>query len=240
MSHKGNDLARSYLWNAARVAIRCNPAVRALYRRLRAKGKRGDVALGHCMRKLLHLVFAVWKTNQPFDEGHFPWEASSDMPMSPPIPNDVAPAALSSNDKAVGHKREIPAEKVVTTAHSKVEPLAPSVNPVSATRPAIDYAFLRRQLSLEQVLRHLGLFQQLRGRGPQRRGPCPVHGQAGDSGRTFSVHLGNNIFQCFQPECAAHGNVLDLWAAIHHLPLYEAAQHLADTFQLPGTEKRNP
>ena len=51
-----------------------NPAIRALYRRLKAKGKRGDVALGHCMRKLLHLVFAVWKTDRPFDTEHFPWE----------------------------------------------------------------------------------------------------------------------------------------------------------------------
>jgi transposase len=73
MSPKGNDLARAYLWNAARTAIRCNPAVRALYRRLKAKGKRGDVALGHCMRKLLQLIFAVWKSNRPFDANHFPW-----------------------------------------------------------------------------------------------------------------------------------------------------------------------
>jgi hypothetical protein len=82
MSHKGNDLVRAYLWNAARVGIRHNPAVRALYRRLKAKGKRGDVAIGQCMRKLLHLVFAVWKTNRPFDEKHFPWEPG-DTAVSP-------------------------------------------------------------------------------------------------------------------------------------------------------------
>ncbi len=78
---KGNDLVRAYLWNAARTAIRHNPAVRALYRRLRAKGKRGDVAIGHCMRKLLHLVFAVWKTDRPFDAKHFPWENPGDTPV---------------------------------------------------------------------------------------------------------------------------------------------------------------
>jgi hypothetical protein len=43
MSRKGNDLVRHYLWNAARVGIRFNPALRALYARLKAKGKRGDV-----------------------------------------------------------------------------------------------------------------------------------------------------------------------------------------------------
>src|SRR5207248_3805706 len=73
MSRKGNDLVRHYLWNAARAAIVHNPAIRALYRRLRAKGTRGDVALGHCMRKLLHLVYAVWKSNRPFDASHLNW-----------------------------------------------------------------------------------------------------------------------------------------------------------------------
>ena len=38
MCQKGNDLARGYLWNAARVAIRCNPAIRALYGRLKSRG----------------------------------------------------------------------------------------------------------------------------------------------------------------------------------------------------------
>jgi transposase len=41
MSRKGNDLVRFYLWNAARSGIQCNPAIRALYRRLRSRGKRG-------------------------------------------------------------------------------------------------------------------------------------------------------------------------------------------------------
>ena len=81
MCRKGNDLVRCYLWNAARTAIRHNPAIRALYRRLKAKGKRGDVAIGHCMRKLLHLVFAVWKTDRPFDAKHFPWENPGDDPV---------------------------------------------------------------------------------------------------------------------------------------------------------------
>ena len=93
---------------------------------------------------------------------------------------------------------------------------------------------------MEQVLRHLGLFDNLRGRGQQRRGPCPIHGQPADTQPTFSAHLGKNIFQCFHADCRAQGNVLDLWAAVHHLPLYEAALHLAETFPSHGTEKRNP
>src|SRR5215469_12593042 len=117
MSRKGNDLVRSYLWNAARSAIQHNPAVGALYRRLRARGKRGDVALGHCMRKLLHLVFAVWKTDRPFDEKHFPWEDPGDTPSSTTIPHDPRAGSTSSvNENAGGHKRDVPAERVVTPA----------------------------------------------------------------------------------------------------------------------------
>jgi len=41
-----------------------------------------------------------------------------------------------------------------------------------------------------------------------------------------------DVFGCFCPECAAKGNVLDLWAAVHGLPLAEAAKHLAQTFGL--------
>jgi hypothetical protein len=235
MSRKGNDLVRSYLWNAARAAIVHNPAIRALYHRLKAKGKRGDVALGQCMRKLLHLVYAVWKTNRPFDDKH----------VVGPTPRTVTRDAAEpgSNETAVGHKRDVPAEEVVTTATATVAPTPPPVKPALANRPArpkVDFAFLRQQVSMEQVLRHLGLLDQLGGRGQQRRGPCPIHGQPQDRQPTFSAHLGKHLFQCFHADCGAHGNVLDLWAAIHKLPLYEAALHLAETFHLPRNREEEP
>jgi transposase len=88
MSKKGNDLVRHYLWHAARTGVLCNPALRSLYARQRAKGKRGDVALGHCMRKLLHLVFAIWKSGKPFDFGRYSVEkqqsATGRTEASPP------------------------------------------------------------------------------------------------------------------------------------------------------------
>jgi transposase len=245
MSHKGNDLVRFYLWNAARSAIQHNPAIRALYRRLRAKGKRGDVALGHCMRKLLHLVYAVWKTNRPFDEKHFPWEGPSDTQSSMTTPPSCdAGTTPSTNEKAVGHKRDVPADKVVTTAAFSVELAPPLVKPApqraSPERPKVAFAYLREQVTMQQVLEHLGLFASLRGRGQQRRGPCPVHSQPADAQPTFSVHLGKNVFQCFHADCALKGNALDLWAAVHRLPLYEAALHLAETFHLSLSREEEP
>ena len=240
MSRKGNDLVRSYLWNAARAAIRHNPAVRALYRRQKAKGKRGDVAIGHCMRKLLHLVFAVWKTDRPFDAKHSAWKNPQDTPT---VSDPGTGATPSTDENAGGHKRDLPAERVVTPAPFTVETAPPPVKPApppAAVRPQVDFAFLRQQVSLEQVLAHLGLLNQLRGDGPQRRGPCPIHSHPGDRERTFSVHLGKNAFRCFQADCGAQGNALDLWAAIHRLPLYDAALHLAETLGVPRNREEEP
>ncbi len=165
MSRKGNDLVRHYLWNAARSAIVHNPAIRALYRRLKANGKRGDVALGHCMRKLLHLVFAVWKTNRPFDEKHFPWEPPSDTPVSRTASSATVPdaGAAAANDTAVGHKRDEPAQEVVTTAPSTLAPTPATVKTAAAKpnkRPKVDFAFLRQQVTMEQVLEHSGTARQ--------------------------------------------------------------------------------
>jgi transposase len=280
MSPKGNDLVRHYLWNAARSAICHNPAIRALYSRLKDKGKRGDVALGQCMRKLLHLVYAVWKTNRPFDGQLYPTDPANaaatpaaadnttvdgqaNASQSKPTPaavltggtaptSDAGPegqtnnraVAPAGNATAVGHKRDMPAEKVVTTAAATIAPPPSPVKPVPpagrVARPKVDFAFLRQQVTMEQVLQRLGLLHTLRGRGLQRRGPCPLHGQAGDTQPTFSAHLGKHLFQCFHADCRAQGNVLDLWAAVHKLPLYEAALHLADTFQLPRNREEEP
>jgi transposase len=212
MSRKGCDLVRGYLWNATRVAIRHNPAIRPLYRRLRAKGKRGDVAFGQCIRKLLHLVFAVWKTNRPFDADHYPWENPNDD-----APQDVAAssvvAADSDSNKAEGHKQNKPTRKVVTLAPLTLELAPPPVKsdpPSPAARPHVDFKCLRQQILLEQVLQHLDLLPHLRGSGSQRHGCCPVHSHPADQERTFSVLLGKNAFRCFQKNCGVPGNALDL------------------------------
>lgn len=248
MSRKGNDLARAALWNAARTAIRHNPAVRAQYRRLRAKGTRGDVAIGHGMRKLLHLVFAVWKTDRPFDAGHYAWESADAKAATTAAGQKATTAGASvagtAHENAVGHKQDEPAGKAVTTAASTVAPIPSAVNPVSppirVARPRVDYAFLREQITMKEVLTHLDLMSQFRGGGQQRRGPCPLHSHAGAAERTFSVNLNKHIFKCFNAECGVQGNVLDLWGAVHRLPLYEAALHLAETFGLARNREEEP
>jgi DNA primase len=93
----------------------------------------------------------------------------------------------------------------------------------------IDYVALRRRLRLDQVLQLLGFVPSAR-HGAQVRGPCPVHGGRTPRSRSFAAHLERHCWHCFR--CGAHGNVLDLWAAVTKLPLYEAALDLCQRLHL--------
>jgi transposase len=115
--------------------------------------------------------------------------------------------------------------------------------PAGTRRVGIDFAHLKSQLSIERVLDHLGLSANLKGRGRQRRGPCPVHDKDGKTkGRTFAVQLDQNAFYCFYPPCGIKGDVIDLWARLKGLKVRDAALDLVHVFNLepaPRTEKRN-
>jgi hypothetical protein len=249
MSRRGNDLVRRYLWMAALSAVRHNPAVRALFARLaRRRPDRKAAALGQCMRKLLHLAFAVWKTGKPFDPDHYPWQAPAHVdPESgvgtPESEGEDGPAsdnALSQEDQAAGLKPFEPASKEVAAARSITSTTSLPQAPAAGEHGAVDFAHVKRQLPLAPVVEHLGL--KLYGSGPQRRGACPIH--RGDGrGRTFSVNLDANVFQCFEATCAAKGDVIDLWASVNGLSLRAAALDLVRTFGLEptpsGTGKRN-
>ena len=64
---QGRSRLRKALYFPAMVALRHNPALRAMKERLVARGKRPMVVLGAAMRKLLHLAFGVLKSKKPFD-----------------------------------------------------------------------------------------------------------------------------------------------------------------------------
>src|SRR5262249_42285233 len=210
MSRRGNDLVRRYLWMAALSAIRCNPAVRALYARVVAKHpQQKAIAVGHAMRKLLHLVFAIWKSGRPFDPHHYPWHApahADDRDETTPRSGTPRDLGLSPESQAAGHTPDLePAQPVVTAACTA------SVAQTAARGEGlfIDFAHLKQQLSLARVLDQLGLTARLRGSGGQRRCACPLH--RGDArGRTFSVNLDAHVFQCFDKQCGRKGDVIDL------------------------------
>lgn len=257
MSAKGNDLVRSLLWMACQSAIRHNAAIRPLYARHRAAGKRGDVALGHCMRKMLHLVFALWTTDKPFDPNHHPWESHNGVDSDSATTAITSKAGTTPRENAGGRKEALPPKKAVTPATNTVatrslsesdHPLnSPFTSPVHSKRfragLRVDFAHVRSQIEMKAVLQKLGMMDRMRGVGAQRHAWCPIHCPEDTTSRTLSVHLGKSVFRCMDPDCGVQGNVLDLWARVHRLELREASIDLAETFHLdlaptPNRRKR--
>jgi transposase len=62
----GRSTVRAALYMPAITAIRCNAVIRALYQRLINAGKHHYVAITACMRKMLIILNAMLKTNQPW------------------------------------------------------------------------------------------------------------------------------------------------------------------------------
>ncbi len=250
MSRRGNDLVRRYLWMAALSAVRHNPAVRALYARVVVKNPdHKGKAIGHGMRKLLHLAFAIWKTGKPFDSQHYggdkPAHAGQqsgvkDQGSGDEVAQPACDLPWSPKEQAAGLKRSAkPARTEVATACDASLP-----HDADPEAPAfVDFVHVKRQLPIARVLDQLGLTARLTGPGPQKRCPCPIH--RGDGrGRTFSVNLDEHAFTCFDKSCAKHGDVIDLWASVKGMSLRDAALDLIQTFGLEpapktGTGKRD-
>ena len=53
-----------------------------------------------------------------------------------------------------------------------------------------------------------------------------------EDNETFSVNLAENVFHCHDAACGKHGDVIDLWAALHQISLRDAALDLVQTFHL--------
>jgi hypothetical protein len=233
-SRRGNDRVRRDLWLAARSAVRGNPAVRGLYARVVAKHPpQKAVAIGHAMRELLHLVFAIWKTRRPFDPKHYSWDQPAHV-AGRATDTPGAPSTPAACPEPVEPAR---AEVAAAGAGPGADPSAPDAG------LAIEFTHLKKQLPLARVLDHLGLSAHRKGTGSQRRCSCPSHRGDGRS-RTFSANLDENVYQCFQASCGSKGDVIDRWAAVHGRSLRAAAIDLVRTFGLEpspstGTGKRN-
>jgi transposase len=67
ISKLGNAALRAALYLPGRAAKRCNPLVQALVTRMKAEGHCANAITIAVMRKLLHFVYGVLKSGQPFD-----------------------------------------------------------------------------------------------------------------------------------------------------------------------------
>ena len=67
ISRSGSRHLRRALYMPALVALRRDPYLRVFYQNLLARGKARLQAVVAVMRKLLHALFAMFRSNQPYD-----------------------------------------------------------------------------------------------------------------------------------------------------------------------------
>lgn len=70
MSKRGSPVLRNSLWLAAVSARRFNPERKAFYELKCSQGKHSSVATGAVARRLVHLIYSLWKENRPFDPNY--------------------------------------------------------------------------------------------------------------------------------------------------------------------------
>lgn len=93
----------------------------------------------------------------------------------------------------------------------------------------IDFAELKHQVSIRDILERYGFLDGLREKKPGRLvGACPIHG--GKNGTSFNVDTAKNVFHCFS-ECGG-GNILDLVMKLEDCSIREAGEKLSDWFEL--------
>ena len=66
----GSARLRKVLYMPTLSAIQCNPFIKALYDRLKAKSKNGMIIACACMKKLVHIIYGVIKNQKPFNPAY--------------------------------------------------------------------------------------------------------------------------------------------------------------------------
>ena len=99
----------------------------------------------------------------------------------------------------------------------------------------VDFKAVKTAVSMEQVLEHYGLLDQMKRSGDSLSGCCPIHG--GSNPTQFRVSISKNCWNCFS-ECKHGGNVLDFIAKKENVSVHAAALKLIEWFNLPTADKR--
>ena len=91
---------------------------------------------------------------------------------------------------------------------------------------------IKSRLSIETVLNHYGLLNNIRQKGSSFVGPCPIHG--GDNLNAFHVNVEQNIWNCFTRNHG--GNVFDMIRELEKCSFKEALKIAKSILTCPGTQ----
>ena len=97
----------------------------------------------------------------------------------------------------------------------------------------VDFAAIKEQVSIEQVLQHHGLLEQLQEKDDGYKGACPMYEHRSRS--PFHVTTIKNLWFCHA--CEEGGNVIDLVVEMEECDAKAAALKLAEWFGIDTTSE---
>ena len=100
----------------------------------------------------------------------------------------------------------------------------------------IDYKALKQRVKIHDVLGQYGVLENLKQKGDNLVGPCPIH--KGTNTTQFHVSLAKNNFNCFG-DCHGGGNVIEFVAKMEGLALRQAALKLQEWFGTGTGDQKN-
>lgn len=104
----------------------------------------------------------------------------------------------------------------------------------------IDFAAVRRAVSMEQVLAHYKLLDRLTGDGAQRKGPDPFSLGASGKSKPFAVNFEKNVWTLFAGDKPESGSVLDFVMRKERCGVRQAATKLTEWFKVDAAHAAAP
>jgi len=77
ITKRGNKILRTILFNASSVAVLHNNMFQRFFQKKRSEGKPYRVALVATMRKMAHVIHAVWSNNSPYQDNYRQYHLST-------------------------------------------------------------------------------------------------------------------------------------------------------------------
>lgn len=100
----------------------------------------------------------------------------------------------------------------------------------------VDFERVKAEVPIAEVLAEYGLQRDMKRRGDELVGTCPIHANADYEKDSFAANTVKNIWQCFS--CGASGNVLDFVMAMEDVSVREAALKLQEWFHIDTTPEQ--
>jgi len=100
----------------------------------------------------------------------------------------------------------------------------------------VNFKDIKEKVSIEDLLSHYNLIEDLRRKGKELIGYCPIHDKNHYNKNSFSVNTEKNIWHCFS--CDAGGNILDFVAFMEDVDIRQAGLLIKKWFKIDSQKDK--